>query len=165
VKVKSKQAIALLLTGAMLAVSASPASALPSKKRTMSFKYEFLGACDDLEFTEEEYNAGQKCQISIWTYPKKPKRTMKLQWWSDNSGKWVTETSKKTNKKGRTKLTVSPICSDGTFCDGSFEFQIYSPKSGKYRPMWSYDTFDIYFTPIESEEELVEEPTEESDEL
>lgn len=151
-ELKSKRAIALLLTGAMIAVSASPASGLASKKRTMSFTYEFIGACDDEEFTEEEYNAGEKCQISIWTYPKKPKRTMKLQWWSDNRGEWVTETSKKTDKKGKTKLTISPICSDGSFCNGFYEFQIYSPKSGKYGAMWSDETFEIYFASLESEE-------------
>ena len=150
-KVTSRRVLAIALTGAIIVFNASAASSVPSKKRTMSFVYDIRGACDDLEFTEEEYNAGEKCEVFIRTYPAKPKRTMKLQWWSQDVLGWETETSKKTNKKGRTTLTISPICSGGVFCDGTFEYQIYCPKSGKYRAMWSYETFDIDFVPLGSE--------------
>ncbi len=140
-----------IAAGSLVIASISPASSLPNKKPTMSFLYDYRGACDDQTFTQEEYNAGLACEIFIRTYPAKPKRTMKLQWWNQDVLGWETESSKKTNKKGMVTLKVNPICSDGNFCDGTYEYQIYSPKSGKYSAMWSDYSFDIEFLPLGSE--------------
>lgn len=119
----------------------------PTAKKYASFLYEFRGACDDLDYTEEEYQAGLKCYVFIRTYPAKPKRTMRLEWWNSDTLGWSLESKKKTNKKGMVELTVDPFCG-GSFCDGSFEFQIYSPKSGKWAAMWSDNTTDITFYPL-----------------
>jgi hypothetical protein len=145
-----RSAIGSLLVLGLVATNTSQASSLPIKKPVMTFLYDYRGACDDQTFTQEEYNAGMECQIFIRTYPAKPKRTMKLQWWNNDELGWVNETSKKTNKKGMVTLTIDPMCNGGVFCDGTFEYQIYSPKSGKYAAMWSDYTFDIEFLPLGS---------------
>ena len=150
-KTNLKKLLTLALVSALVLTSNSTASSLPSKKPTMTFLYDYRGACDDQTFTEEEYNAGLQCQIFVRTYPAKPKRTIKLQWWNNDELGWVNETSKKTNKKGMATLVIDPICNGGVFCDSTFEYQIYSPKSGKYSAMWSDYTFDIEFLPLGSE--------------
>lgn len=141
--------ISTLCLALSLAIFGVPAQAqiseLPTKKYA-SFLYEFRGACDDLVFTEEEYQAGQSCYVFIRTYPAKPKRTMKLQWWNEQTLGWSLESKKKTNKKGMVELKVDPLCG-GAFCNGTWEFQIYSPKSGKWGAMWSDDTTTIDFYP------------------
>lgn len=118
-----------------------------TKKKYATFLYDFRGACDDLDFTEEEYQAGQSCYVFIRTYPAKPKRTMRLEWWNENNLGWSLESKKKTNKNGMVELTINPLC-NGLFCDGTWEFQIYSPKSGQWAAMSSDDTVSITFYPL-----------------
>ena len=146
-----RSAIGSLLVLGLVAANTTQAASLPIKKSVMTFLYDYRGACDDLIYTEEEYQAGQECQIFVRTYPAKPKRTLKLQWWNNDELGWVTESSKKTNKKGMATLVIDPICNDGAFCNGIYEYQIYSPKSGKYGAMWSDYSFEIEFLPLGSE--------------
>lgn len=131
----------------------SPATAVqahplfPAKHRYGSFLYDFRGACDDLVFEEAEYLAGESCYVFIRTYPAKPRRTMRLEYWDDDSLGWAVESSKRTDKRGRVTIEIDPLCSDGNFCSGTWEYQIHSPKKGRWVAMWSYDTIDIEFVP------------------
>ena len=145
-----RRVIGSLLVVGLTVTNISPAASVSSKKPVMTFLYDYRGACDDLLFTEEEYQAGLECQIFVRTYPSKPKRTVKLQWWDNDLLGWETEATKKTNKKGMATLKINPICEGGGFCNGVYEYQIYVPKSGKYAALWSDYSFEIEFLPLGS---------------
>ena len=70
---------------------------------------------------------------------------MRLEWWDENDETWRLEQKKRTNKRGRVTLEISPLCDDGSFCVGEWEYQIHAPKRGRWAAMYSWDTDIITF--------------------
>jgi hypothetical protein len=149
-KVKSKLiAMASVLALLTVATVASPASAA-----TQKLFYYISGEClDNFEIVDEyalfeEY--GDTCTLEVKVSPKTNVRTAHLQYWNEDSGKWVTEASGKTNKSGSLKLNIEPYCDGDVWCDGTFTYRIYVLKKSGLKAGYSNE-FDVTFYPYTGE--------------
>jgi hypothetical protein len=97
-------------------------------------KWTVIGDCvdmyDEYQTTYTVYE-GDNCYFKVTVKPAKPQRTVALQWYSDDDGRWVTEDEKKTNiKTGVATLYLDEYDSDGYFFDGEYEYRLGVARLG-----------------------------------
>lgn len=133
-------ALALLFVGTMAA---------PANAATQKLMYFISGECLDNYDYYGEYSLyeeyGETCTLELKVSPKTNVRTAHLQYWNEDTGKWVTEASGKTNKSGSLKLEIQPYCGD-VWCDSTFTYRIYVLKKTGLKAGYSNE-FDVTFYP------------------
>jgi len=97
-------------------------------------KWTVIGDCVDLY---DEYQStytvyeGDRCYFKVTVKPAKPQRTVALQWYSDDDGRWLIEDEKKTNAKtGVATLFLDEYDVDGYFLDGEYEYRLGVARLG-----------------------------------
>lgn len=108
-----------------------------------------LGDCVDwYDENQSEYvvNEGDDCYFKAIVKPAKPIRTVALQWYSDDDGKWYKDSEVKTNKNGVAYLEIDMYDSDGYFYDGSYTYRMGMARLGG-SPAKLSQTFTISFIP------------------
>jgi hypothetical protein len=131
-----KTTTGVALTFLLLFVSAEQASA---KKVAQTIKWSVTGNCVDLfEEYQENYivNEGESCLFSVTVKPAKPSRTVALQWFDSDAGKWVVYNQARTNKSGLARLNVN-FTDDECWGEQSWEFRIGMARQGSLPPVTS----------------------------
>ncbi len=157
-KVVSK-CLAFLASIGLILVGSTAAEGATTTSSTQKVSYFISGDCLDYydEYGEyamiEEYE-DWNCLITVRVKPIKPARTVRLQWWNENEGVWVTEFSGNTNSKGVAVLEFNPYCEDpdtgiDNYCDGTWDYRVSVPKSGNYKATNSI-TWSMSFYPYDS---------------
>jgi len=135
-----------LIDNAAVASSAFP---IGVKQRILSQK--FSGGCTQNRgypgqiVMEEKYDP--TCRVTV-SLSGTTARTVSLQWWSEDSSKWVEESRKKTSK-GKAVISFKAWnCGDlnEEYCDGTYEYRIYVLPSTKPKLTAIKSTsFDVLF--------------------
>ncbi len=108
-----------------------------------------IGDCVDLydEYqTEYVVYEGDDCYFKATVKPAKPFRTIALQWYSDDDGKWYKDSEIKTNRNGIAYLEIDMYDSDGYFYDGSYTYRLGMARLGGSAAKLSKN-FTITFIP------------------
>lgn len=111
-------------------------------------KWSVIGDCVDMY---DEYQSvytvaeGDSCFFRVTVRPAKPQRTVALQWYSSDEGRWVIEDEKKTNAKtGAANLYLDEYDSEGYFFDGEYEYRLGVARLGAL-PAKLSQTFYVNF--------------------
>lgn len=153
------KSIAFLASICLVLVGSTAAEGATTATSSQKVNYYISGDCLDYydEYGEyamlEEYE-DWNCLITVRIKPVKPARTVKLQWWDDNEGTWVTEYTGKTNSKGVATLEFDPYCEDSDtgdeyYCDGTWDYRVSVIKTGNYKATNSV-TWSMNFYPYDS---------------
>lgn len=136
--------VALLASGSALVVGDIASGSVRQKVRWTA-----IGDCVDLydeEQTTYVFVEGQNCYFRVQVTPAKPARTVAIQYFDDDSSRWITEDEKKTNKRGVALLYPSTTTDEGYFIDGTWEYRLGVARLGSARAELS-ETFWIEFVP------------------
>ena len=114
---------------------------------SQTVEYTISGGClDSFEILGhyrifEEY--GDDCYLVVEVFPPEPSRLAELQYFETT---WVTESSARTDSTGIVYLEVDPLCEDGLWCDGVWEYRVFlGEESGL--PADRSLTFELDFLP------------------
>lgn len=114
---------------------------------SQSIDYSIAGGCLDSYETVGYYGIfeefGDDCFLVVEVFPPEPSRLAELQYFETT---WVTESSVRTDSTGIAYLEVDPICEDGLWCDGVWEYRVFlGEESGL--PADRSLTFELDFLP------------------
>jgi hypothetical protein len=123
-----KTVTGFMLTVLFLIVATEQGSAATKQ----SIKWRVTGDCVDLyEEYQSDYTVyeGESCVFTATVKPVKPSRTVALQWFDSDTGKWTIHVQAKTNKSGVARINAD-FDTDECWDDASFEFRLGMAKQG-----------------------------------
>lgn len=135
---------ALSLNSEITQASSTHSQAISGKQKVTWF---VGGDCVDLydEYqTEYTLYEGEDCYFQVKVVPALPVRTVALQWYDDESGRWYSERQVKTNKKGMATLRPNTFYSDGTFICDYYDYRLGVARLGNAKAVLS-ETFSLDF--------------------
>ena len=142
--------LALAISGA-ISLNSEITQASSTHSQTTSGKQKvtwFVGGdCRDLfdEYqTDYKLYEGEDCYFQVKVVPALPVRTVALQYWDDEDGRWYSERQVKTNKKGIATLRPSTTYSDGTFICAYYDYRLGVARLGNAKAVLS-ETFSLDF--------------------
>jgi hypothetical protein len=142
----------MIITSMIVASSilfGSPSTAMAAKQRVNFF---IGGECSENFEYYEEYALYEddfdSCYFSIRVTKPSVKRTMRVQYFDEDLGEWVTENSARTNKRGNATVFVEDYCGIDydTYCDGTWAFRVLVPRKGSEKTKTSEEV-NISFYP------------------
>ena len=94
--------------------------------------------------TDYKLYEGEDCYFQVKVVPALPVRTVALQWWDDEDGRWYSERQVKTNKKGIATLRPITTYDDGTFICADYDYRLGIARLGTAKAVLS-ETFSLEF--------------------
>ena len=85
------------------------------------------------------------CYLIVEVFPPEPGRYAELQYFDET---WIEEASGETDSGGVLYLKVDPICDDGYWCDGIWEYRVTLAATGEL-PAERSPVFELDFIPWE----------------
>ena len=87
----------------------------------------------------EEY--ADDCFFMVEVSPATPARTVQLQYYADS---WITESTGTTDSSGIVFLEVDAYCDDGLWCNGAWDYRVFSASTGG-QPQYASDSRELQF--------------------
>ena len=124
----------ILAVGSLILTPTLLSSTQVSGVSQQTVKWTVIGDCVDMyDDYQSVYtvNEGDNCYFRVTVKPAKPQRTVALQWYSSDEGRWIIEDEEKTNvKTGAANLYLDEYDSDGYFFDGEYEYRLGVARLG-----------------------------------
>lgn len=142
-----REAAPIDLQGELPRTESGTSSSGSLSQSTQQIEYFIQGGC--LESYEqvgyygmfEEFN--DDCFLVVEIFPEEPRRTVDLQYFE---GTWTTEATARTDGAGVARLQVDPICDNGFWCDGAWQYRL-NVSALDNLPADRSETFELEFLP------------------
>jgi hypothetical protein len=156
---KMKRIFASVLTLALLVglglAPNSRALGTPKSQQVISWSWEDGADKKHRDFSEDDYDSVLDMPaLKITALPNTVSRRVIVEYFDDNSGEWLTETTARTGSDGSVKVQLNPLCQVGigfapAWCDHDVTYRVRVLRSGTQKNMTSSSFVVSYMASID----------------